>query len=422
MTVTRTTPASELSRTLRKGRREEAAVQPPSALARLIHPVDAETFKRSHWEHEPLVVTRNDPNYYEDLLTLDDVDYILATSSLHSSDLRVLADGRETPLSKLVTQNREGAANGLEALYDRYRAGSTINLTLLHERWEPLGRLCHSLAAELTAAVQTNVYLTPSGARGLAAHYDTHDVFVAQVYGSKHWRLYESPVQLPLPEQPHTAPEQGYGRPVRELDLEPGDLLYLPRGFVHDATANHAASLHLTIGILPVLWASVVRDAVDQALAEDVRFREALPLGFALDEALQEQARARVAQLLDALRASASPDSLIGSAARRALFGSRPVLRKHLLDLEAVGSVDLDTPVHRRPGLLWRLADDDASVRLEFHGKEVRLPGHVAEEVRFVTETEEFSGRDIPGRLDEPGRLVLIRSLLREGFLTLAAA
>ena len=37
-----------------------------------------------------------------------------------------------------------------------------------------------------------------------AGHYDTHEVFVLQIAGSKHWRFYGSARELPLPEEAAT--------------------------------------------------------------------------------------------------------------------------------------------------------------------------------------------------------------------------
>src|SRR5215472_2106634 len=158
-----------------------ALVQPSMGLARLIDPISTETFRREYWEKQPLVVRRQDPLYYRDLLSLADVDAILASSSVASSNLRVIHQGVETPIARLLAADPAGRAGGLELLYARYREGSTIVLNALHERWPSLARLCRALAAELSTGFQVNVYLTPRGARGLRTHYDTHDVFVVQV-------------------------------------------------------------------------------------------------------------------------------------------------------------------------------------------------------------------------------------------------
>lgn len=390
-------------------------------LAGLIAPLDVETFFAEHYEKMRLIA-RKPVGGRELPLELSDIDQVLAMSSIRSEDLRVVADGRETPVSELA---EPGDATALELLYDCYRNGSTIVFKFLHERWEPLRRLCQQLTTEFSARAQVNVYLTPPSARGLKPHFDTHDVFVLQVGGSKHWRLYDSPYPLPVRGQTYAeyGPADGPGAPVEEFDLDPGDLLYLPRGYVHDASSADQASLHLTIGILPMLWSSVIADAVDLAMRSDVRFRRTLPPGFASDAELQARCEATAGELLDAVARVVAPAELVARARTRAGRHRQPELRGHLLDLAALGSLDTRTPVRRRDRLECTVSTSDDRVCLEFHGKQIRLPAHVSEELRFVLgEPGPFSAAQIPGRLDEAGRSVLVTTLVREGLLTLDQA
>jgi ribosomal protein L16 Arg81 hydroxylase len=387
-------------------------------LSELIHPVDAETFGRDYWEKQTLLIQRDTPEYYAQLLTLADMDQLLSVSSLHESEVQLVSSGRKLAVKDLVVSRPGGLGQGLEALYDRYRSGATITWMFLHQRWPALGGLCRSMAAELSATVHANAYLTPPGAQGFSAHYDTHDVFVAQVYGTKHWRLYSSRFSLPLENQRFGEPEGGLGGPVRELDLMPGDLLYLPRGTVHDATSNDTASLHLTVGAAHPTWAELLHLAVNQAASVDRRYREALPIGFARDQALVSDSERRLAELIGALACIPGVASLVGKAALAIAARNRPALGGHLLDLEAMPSLDLDTPVRRRPDLSWVLTANGETTSLEFHGKAVRLPSSLAAEVRLAAAGGEFTGRGLPGNLDEASRMLLITTLLREGFLT----
>ena len=79
------------------------------------------------------------------------------------------------------------------------------------------------------------------------------DVFILQLDGRKEWRLYDVPVKHPfmghkVGRVPQGEPPAQAGRPRMTLTLEPGDMLYMPRGLVHEAATTDAApSLHLTI-------------------------------------------------------------------------------------------------------------------------------------------------------------------------------
>lgn len=394
--------------------------QPSLGLSDLLSPFSPADFKSEYWEKKPLVIHREDPDHFAEPLTFRDVDHILSTSSVRSSELKVVVNGHEIPLVEMAASGPGGPSNGLEVLYDLYRKGSTVVFKFLHERWEPLGRLCRTLSGEFSAGFQANAYLTPAGAQGLTSHYDTHDVFVLQVWGSKHWRLYESPDALPLHSQHYRRPPEGPGAPVQEFDLRAGDLMYMPRGTVHDANSNDEASLHITLGVLPVLWSTVLKDALDQVIESDPRYRGSLPPGFALDADLLDRAAGTLAGLLTSVASEVRPHDIVERAASRALVGRQPVLDGHLLDLEGLRTLGPDTRVLRRAGLLWSLSHEDASLTLEFHGKVVRFPERIEPELRYLlTSDAAFTARDITGTLDVEGRLVLVRRLVQEGLLTL---
>jgi ribosomal protein L16 Arg81 hydroxylase len=393
--------------------------RPRSDLARLISPISPETFEQEYWERKPLLIQRDDPDYYADLLTLDDVDQVLSLSAANFAAIRIVINGKETQLSELHEDIVNGMANTLEALYARYRGGSTIVLNSLNGQWPPLQRFANSLGREVNARIQTNIYLTPPGNRGFVPHYDMHDVLIAQVHGTKHWRLASQPYALPLKGQPYDK-SQPEPEPEQEFDLRAGDLLYLPRGTIHSGTANEHTSVHITIGVHPVLYVREIEDAVKRVFTEDVRFRMALPIGFTEDPDRRAAARDRYAELLDELRARLSADELVDSSVRRATSIGLPNLRHHLTDLEAIERIDLTTRVRRRPDLRFHLTADDDVVRLDFHNKTVQLPAIVTDEVRYVASSngDGCDGASIPGDLDADGRLVLITTLLREGFLT----
>jgi hypothetical protein len=46
------------------------------------------------------------------------------------------------------------------------------------------------------------------------------------------------------------------------------------------------------------------------------------------------------------------------------------------------------------------------------------MPGFVESDVRFMQRAPDFAADELPGELDADGRLVLVRRLLFEGFLT----
>jgi JmjC domain len=289
-----------------------------------------------------------------------------------------------------------------------FEDGATIVLQALHHNWPPLASFCRRLEAALGEPVQANAYFTPRSAQGLAVHHDTHDVFVLQVAGRKHWRVYEPVLELPLQEQKYSKARDGEpGLPVEDGVLEAGDTMYLPRGWLHDALTTDSESLHLTIGVKVYTWLDAAKAALEEC-GTDIGFRRSVPANGEMRD-----------DLLAVLAERLAPADVAQRKRSRFLRSRRPVREGQLSQLRALDELALETPVERRPSVIAELDFP----RLSFEGKTITFPEHVEEDVDFVVDAdEEFTPADLPGDLDEEGRLVLVRRLVREGFLRSKAA
>ena len=389
------------------------------SLARLLHPVEPKAFKDAYWEKQPLRLERRCPDYYEQLFSLVEFDRLLSHSRIRAGDIRVLSRGREIPVASLKASGYNGGVAALEHLYAQYREGHSIAVNALGQCTIPLKEFCQGLGPEFSARVQVNSYLSPPSSQGLSTHYDTHDVFVLQIWGAKHWSLHDGGFDLPLLQHPWRRTNE-LGSLLDEFDLQQGDLLYVPRGLVHTASSGPTASLHLTVGLHTISWATVLDGILRTAVKKDRSFRESLPLGFEREEGPRQAAIALLKERLAALPEQIDAVAVIDDAAEAARRGTPPSLDGHLADLVAAGDIDQLTRLRRRPGINCTLAEDDAHACLRFHGKEVRLPAHVAPALRMIAEGESFSVANLPGELTEADRLVLARCLVTEGFLTFA--
>lgn len=164
--------------------------------------------------------------------------------------------------------------------------GCTLQFHQPQHHSAELAGLMARLEAELGCLVGSNAYLTPAGAQGLAPHHDDIEAFVLQVEGRKHWRVYEPVVELPRgPSGDLDAAD--LGQPALEVVLEPGDVLYFPRGWVHQAdTPADTISTHITISTYQRhtwgdLLAASVPLGIDAACDASVELRRGLPPRFA---------------------------------------------------------------------------------------------------------------------------------------------
>jgi hypothetical protein len=95
------------------------------------------------------------------------------------------------------------------------------------------------------------------------------------------------------------------------------------------------------------------------------------------------------------------------------------VLDGQLSELRALDALTVETLLERRDTVI---ADLDGTT-LSFEGRDLEFPARLADELEFLVEAAEpFTPAELPGTLDEAGRLVLVRRLVREGFLRRSAS
>jgi hypothetical protein len=298
----------------------------------------------------------------------------------------------------------------VERVLTEWERGATIVLQGLHLTRPSVGAFCRSLEETLGHPAQANAYYTPRAAQGLPVHHDTHDVFVLQVAGKKRWLVYEPALELPLKDQRYSEELGGPGAAVEDRVLRPGDMLYLPRGWLHEALTSDTDSLHLTIGVNVVTWLDAFRAALDE-LREDVRFRRSWQSGNGTHE------------LVEALGERLGGEDVERRAREKLIRSRRPIREGQLRQLRALDDLGTETELERNPTVLASFVERNGTVSLVFEGRELTFPAHAREEVAAITGAEEpFTASQLPGSLDDEGRLVLVRRLVREGFLRVSGA
>ncbi len=388
-------------------------------LTHLLDPVTTAQFFEEHWEQAPLVVRRCTPDWFAELFSLDDFERVLLspvssqpTTGLQGSiGVSTTIDGKhvEIPL------NVDG--HGFVSLSAAYRAldsGHTLCLRHLRRVSEPLATLCARVEDDLQQPMGCNVFVTPANIHGYSPHFDTADTFFLQIAGAKRWRIHRPTFDLACgSDYEHADPTQ-LGEPYMDVVLEPGDTLYLPRGWIHAGAAGPEASVHITLGVVPLTWVQLAHQVIDLAAKRDRRLRQSLPLHRTDLPSIGEQVLDLLGDLpavgLDAVeqllagRVADLPTQLVGGRVRQVLDPPRLTDRSRLC---------------RRPGLapVVRVARDQVS--LHFLGSSVSGPAPTEPALRFVAATPAFRVGDLPAPLDAEDRFDLARRLLVEGYCDL---
>lgn len=216
----------------------------------LIQPIGEENFFQHYWKLQPLYI-----QYYEDfneVLSLQNINDYLTKANLIYPFLRMVGDGSELQLELYSAQHNYLNVLNRSKVFKLFEDGNTIVIQGAQYLFDGLKKLHANLSRDLKSTANINIYITPSGSHGFHPHFDTHEVFVLQMFGQKKWRLYDQNIKFPLKGWGVTDEEaQKYSAqsPSNEITLSPGDFLYFPAGVVHDAFCEDELSIHLTIGV-----------------------------------------------------------------------------------------------------------------------------------------------------------------------------
>jgi bifunctional lysine-specific demethylase and histidyl-hydroxylase NO66 len=380
-----------------------------------VGPVEAERFFDEYWERKPLLVPRDEEGRFDDLISVEEVEARVTSGGLRHPAFRVVKEGEKYSVGDYAenvswSPQPFSETARVERVAAEFERGATIVLQALHVHHPPLSRFCRDLERELGHPVQTNAYYTPPAAQGFKVHHDTHDVLCLQVAGEKRWLVYPPIVELPLRSQKYT-PELGEpGETVLDVTMQAGDTLYLPRGWLHQAMTSDTASLHLTVGVAVATWLDALQAAVQEAAKDEVDLRRGVPGDGAAPDGLLELVAARL-----------SPEA-VSSRTRRSFVRSRRPVREDAFDqVRALAELDVETPLERRETVIFDLAVGEREAALSFEGRDLRFPARIGAELEFLATADgRFTLAGLPGRLDEAGRLVLGRRLVREGFLRIS--
>ncbi|GAA4624174.1 hypothetical protein GCM10023196_023290 [Actinoallomurus vinaceus] len=397
-----------------------------SMLATLVD--DVEPF-RTALPTEP-ILSKRPPERLQSLIDFGAVDRLLSDHALRYPFIEMIKDGARLPRERFLT-GPVGQPNGISELANltlvagELEGGATLVLNDLHFTWRPIADTCRRLAYEIGMPVHANAYLTPRRSQGFDHHHDTHSVFIVQTEGRKTWQLYRP--FLPFPLERHAWPRQvlppeEWHRlretpPDHEFVLEPGNVLWIPRGWIHNVFSGDEPSLHLTVGIAETSRYSIVPTLID-ALTDEERFRHDLPPRFARSRGSVEDAvRSVLRDLAEwAGRADVSELATRVLGAQRARFlpaPSRPI------SAVLPGDRDLPGAVAVRPEVIAGVDRTDEGTTLHLGDRVLRFTGTAAAVLERLLGA---SGKRVTlGALTaaEPAAAVeaAVRTLLAEGVL-----
>ncbi|CAK9024671.1 unnamed protein product [Durusdinium trenchii] len=197
-------------------------------------------FFQEYWERRPLHYCSADKGSSANRLP----------EALFADDLAAAIDSAAGMNLKMFRSNE---MSDLKSPWHSYLAGFSMVINQADRHHKVLFDLCKGLANRHFHHVFAVVYLTPPGSQAVRVHTDDQDVILLQVWGSKHWTLYNAPTHLPYTEEmlgkEQAVPENLIGKKEMDFTIHPHDVLYIPRGHLHEAATSSEPSLHITLTV-----------------------------------------------------------------------------------------------------------------------------------------------------------------------------
>ncbi|HWT10299.1 MAG TPA: cupin domain-containing protein [Roseomonas sp.] len=280
----------------------------------LLAPITPERFFAEFHDRQPLHIEGH-PARFAGVLDWAGINRLLDMSHIWTqTSFKLVLDSVTVPAEQYSAKatSRDGAPvlqPVAEKVQDWVRRGASVVMNDVDSLTPGLAAVSDALEGAGLGKAQANVYISFQSHKAFHSHYDTHDVWAVQVEGEKTWNIWEGRAEYPIPHPVFRGQKQDHhdrakGRLLRQIVVKKGDILYLPRGWYHDALAEAPNSVHIAYGVHAPLGMDVLNILSERALY-DVEFRKPLPRqdGSApAKHALSQQLAALGARLSDLAR------------------------------------------------------------------------------------------------------------------------
>ena len=275
-------------------------------LQTIFSPHGSEEFDRAFVEHQRLYLRTDQRKAFQRLLPWSTLNTLPAAEHFWSGAMRAVRKVRNLPLEMVTvherrTRTRRLAAGQLQSLCHQ---GLSLAINGIEKMVPEICAMNALVERHVRALVHTNAYISFGRDSAFKTHWDDHNVLIMQIHGRKRWWCYGQPILFPVSN--HDFPNNDMLKvtsPEWEGVLEPGDILYVPRGEIHRAEVfNGENSVHLTVTIEVPRGDMVVRWLGERLLRETAMRKDVTPMiGAAGMRAQEEQLKKILLHAIDEL-------------------------------------------------------------------------------------------------------------------------
>lgn len=403
---------------------------------RLLAPLLPEEFMAHYWQKRPFLRRAPGPSgpepsdpagsnpaggSYDWLFRIEQLDEVFQVAAANASEFDYFAAGSTVPQSELT-----GPGNYLlqNRLLGYFAQGGTIHLSNLQKYAPTLSALCQALQAEFYADVEADLWLTRENRFEPYLHFDRYDIVVLQVHGKKRWRLFE---RLAVEESRVSSALDWaeVAEPILDVELCPGDLLYLPTHFPHVVTTVVPYSLHIGLGLHPLSYRQVLQLALEVLAERPSPLQQIVPSELLrLDPTNRPDLAAalgeRVSAALATLDFAQVKKKIFDRFVQHVTAAADRHLTQQILSRRALTAA---TPLALRPGTLGSvsLSAEGRACLVFSGGGTLSGPAAIQPALEFIlAQSRPFTIDQLPGTLDTPARLLLMQRLIDSGLCVIA--
>lgn len=367
-------------------------LRPPFSFDDIMAPIGAEAFMQDYEGKKPLHL-KGAVDKFAAVMSWSLLNDLLGQAPIWSQSSLLLVLDKEPVPAQAYCAPAVGRDGGQvmrpdpAKISEYLQKGATLVANDIDHLSAGLTAFSKTMEGALGAKIQGNLYCSSKRRQGFAAHFDTHDVYAVHVEGTKTWHIYEGvatdPIAHPmfktLGREHH---EKAKGKLLMDVKMEPGDLLYLPRGQYHDALADEGGAVHIAFGATFPIGMDVMSMLFEQVLTEPV-FRANLP------RLATGDMEGRLAELGETIAGILKNPK---TAATVAAFQKNFAYPRYGYDLPGLLETPIETSykVHR-DGI--QLIEQSGRYGLVKEGSRnaVEVPGDVSDMVQWVLERPSFT-------------------------------
>jgi len=224
----------------------------------------------------------------ENIMSIGILNEILSMKSFwNNKNFKMVLDRQPINYSNFSSLSLEHSAEILRPDVDKVQNWISKGSSLILNEIDKLTNKLHDIVRELqdltNGKCQGNLYFSMQSHQAFGPHCDNHDVFAIHFEGEKVWNIYENveknPINHPMFKYSAEEREKKAGKLIDQVTLQPGDLLYLPRGQYHDALASQNGAMHIAFGLtyfkpidlLSALWEKfIINEYMRQDIQKDI--------------------------------------------------------------------------------------------------------------------------------------------------------